>query len=161
MDVASQRMTDPDRKPDAKALSAWLGRVNYSRWTSLSQYIETTYPGVFAPEWLFGGKKYGWVLRFKKSKSFCTLIPERKRLVVLIVFGQTEREEAETILDELSPTVREGYNKATTYHDGKWVALTVARDETLRDIQRLLTVKRQPKTKGTDEGDRRLGRKTR
>jgi ribosomal protein S18 acetylase RimI-like enzyme len=26
-------------------------------------------------------------LRFKKSKSFCTLIPERNRLVVQIVFG--------------------------------------------------------------------------
>jgi len=156
MDVATQRMTDPDRRPDAKALSALMGPVNYSRWTNLNRYIEATYPGVFVPEWLFGGKKYGWTLRFKKSKSFCTLIPERSRLVVLIVFGGKEREEAETMLDDLSPAVREAYKKATTYHDGKWVALTVTRDGILRDIQRLLTVKRRPKMTRIDTGDRRV-----
>ena len=160
MAVVSLRMTDPDRKPETKSLFAWLGRVNHNRWTSLSQYIATTYPGVFAPEWLFGGKKHGWVLRFKKSKSFCTFIPERNRLVVLIVFGRTEREEAEAILDELSPAVRDAYEKATTYHDGKWVALTVTRDGILRDIQRLLTVKRRPKTNRTNEGKGRIRRRT-
>ena len=160
MAVVSLRMTDPDRKPETKSLSAWLGRVNHNRWTSLSQYIATTYPGVFVPEWLFGGKKHGWVLRFKKSKSFCTFIPERNRLVVLIVFGQAEREEAEAILDELSPAVRDAYEKATTYHDGKWVALTVTRDGILRDIQRLLTVKRRPKTNRTNEGKGRISRRT-
>ena len=61
------------------------------------------YPGVFTPDWIFGGKKYGWGLRFKKSKSFCTLLPERNRLLVQIVFGGEEREKAEKVLPELSP----------------------------------------------------------
>ena len=32
-------------------------------------------------------------LRFKKSKSFCSLIPEKNNLKILIVFGTEEREE--------------------------------------------------------------------
>jgi hypothetical protein len=102
-----QRMTDGGRVPDEESLLAWLGNNNYSRWRKLTEYIDTYYSGVFVPERLFGGKKHGWGLRFKKSKSFCTLIPERKRFVVLIVFGKKEREKVETILNELSPPVRD------------------------------------------------------
>jgi hypothetical protein len=135
-------MTDGGRVPDEESLSTWLGSLNYKRWIKLRKYIETYYPGVFVPEWLFGGKKHGWGLRYKKSKSFCTLIPERKRFVVLIVFGKKEREKVETILNELSPPVRESYENATTYHDGKWVTLTVDRAEIFNDIKSLLKTKR-------------------
>jgi len=76
MTDSGPRMTDGSHVPNGKNVSAWIGRANYKRWTRMLQYIERTYPGVFVPEWLFGGKKYGWGLRFKKSKSFCTLIPE-------------------------------------------------------------------------------------
>ena len=160
MDTVNQRMTDGGREPDAKSLSAWLGRVIYKRWTRLCDYIETNYPDVFEPEWLFGGKKHGWGLRFKKSKSFCTLIPEMNRLVVLIVFGAEEREQAETILHELSPAVREAYKSATTYHDGKWLALAVEQDGMLRDIERLLTIKRHPRTMRIDKGSHTGRRKS-
>ena len=139
-----QRMTDGSKEPVEENLLAWLGKSNYRRWAKLYDFIDTNYPGVFVPEWLFGGKKHGWGLRFKKAKSFCTLIPERNRLVVLIVFGKKEREEVETILHGLSPSVRELYEKATTYHDGKWLALPVERDAVLNDIKKLLQVKRSP-----------------
>jgi hypothetical protein len=154
MSEVGQRMTDGNKEPDAKSLSAWMASVNCRRWTHLCQYIETAYPGVFVPKWLFGGKKHGWGLRFKKSKSFCTLIPEQNRLVVLIVFGEAEREKAETILGDLSRTVREAYKKATTYHDGKWLALSVERDGILSDIERLFAIKRRPKTMRIRKGDR-------
>jgi hypothetical protein len=32
----------------------------------------------------------------------------------------------------------------SAYHDGKWLALPVDRDELLDDIEKLLTVKRKP-----------------
>jgi len=143
MSTVGTRMTDGTRTPDAKSVSAWIGSENHRRWTRLLQYIERSYPGVFVPEWLFGGKRHGWGLRFKKSKSFCTLIPERRRLVVLIVFGGPEREKAEAVFHHLTPAVRKAYREATTYHDGKWLSLTVNRDEIVGDIQTLLAVKRR------------------
>jgi hypothetical protein len=61
------------------------------------------------------------------------------------VFGGEEREKAEKILLELTPSVRKAYTEATTYHDGKWLAIVADRRETLDDIEKLLAVKRKPK----------------
>jgi hypothetical protein len=138
-------MLDGSRQPDAESVAMWLGASEYKHWTRLLEFIERNYPGVFTPDWIFGGKKYGWGLRFKKSKSFYTLIPERNRLVVQIVFGGEERERVEKVLSDLSPNVRQEYAKATTYHDGKWLAIAADRKETLDDIEKLLAVKRKPK----------------
>jgi len=146
MDQSRPRMLDGAGEPDAASVSDWIGVRNYRRWTNLLDFIEENYPGVFTPDWIFGGKKYGWGLRFKKSKSFCTLIPERNRLVVRIVFGREEREKAAKVLPELSPGVRDAYADATTYHDGKWLALVVDKDAILADVERLLAIKRKPKS---------------
>jgi hypothetical protein len=145
MSGIGERMLDGSKQPDARSVGAWLGASGYKHWMRLLDFIEVNYPGVFAPDWIFGGKKHGWGLRFKKSKSFCTLIPERKRLVVQIVFGGEEREKAAKILPELTPSAREAYTEATTYHDGKWLALVVDRTEILDDIEKLLALKRKPK----------------
>jgi hypothetical protein len=138
-------MIDGDRKPVPATLSAWIGPANYKRWKHLVGFIDKNYPGVFEPEWLFGGKNYGWGLRFKKSRSFCTLIPERNRFLILIVFGRAEREKAEGMLGDLNFAVREAYKHAPTYHDGKWLFLPVDDETMLTSVHRLLKVKRAPK----------------
>jgi len=158
MSEVTQRMIDGARKPDTRCLSAWIGKANYRRWTQILQYIESSYPGVFVPEWLFGGKKHGWGLRLKKSRSFCTLIPERNRLLVLIVFGGAERKKAESILEDLGPDVRHAYIEAPTYHDGKWFVLSVGRDEVLEDVWKLLALKRRPKKAETESGNQSRAR---
>ncbi|GAK58040.1 hypothetical protein U27_05013 [Candidatus Vecturithrix granuli] len=138
-------MVDRGKEPDPQSVTAWIGPENYQRWVSTLEFIETNYPGVFQPEWLFGGKKHGWSLRFKKSKSFCTLIPELNQFLLLIVFGAVERQKAELILPKLNSHVREDYLSATTYHDGKWLAVAVDSEEVLTDVKRLLVIKRKPK----------------
>lgn len=147
MNESIQRMIDKANQPDAEAVFHWIGPENYQRWTQILQFIETNYPGVFVPEWRFGGKKHGWSLRFKKSKSFCTLIPERNRLKVQIVLGGAERQKTEMILAELHENIRREYAEATTYHDGKWLAIILNSDGLLNDIERLLFIKRKPKQK--------------
>ena len=145
MGEPGQRMLDKSKPPDAGSVAQWLGAGEHRRWTRLLSFIEDNYPGVFTPDWIFGGNKYGWGLRFKKSKSFCTLIPERNRLVVQVVLGAEEREKAEKILPELSSSLRKTYPEATTYHDGKWLAIAADCDMALDDIEKLLAIKRKPK----------------
>ena len=145
MSEFGQRMLDGDKEPDAISVSKWVGPRSYKRWTHIARFIETNYPGVFSPEWLYGGKKYGWGLRFTKSKSFCTLIPERNQLKIQIVFGGEEQKKVEAILPELVSHARDDYAAATTYHDGKWLGLVVDSKEVLVDVKQLLTVKRKPK----------------
>lgn len=145
MSELGQRMTDGGCEPDASSLADWMGSSNYKRWTHIVRFIETNYPGIFAPDWIFGGKKYGWGLRFKKSKSFCTLIPGRNQFKIQIVFGGEERAKVDAILPDIMSHARDDYSEATTYHDGKWLGLVVDSEEVLEDVKRFLIVKRKPK----------------
>lgn len=139
------RMTQRGNPPSDAELGTWIGKEAHQYWHRLILLIDQHYPGVFTPEWLFGGKKHGWSLRYKKGKSFCTLIPERDRLLLLIVFGAEERVRVEAMRDSLTPSTQKEYDLATTYHDGKWLLLTIDTDEVIADVMRLLAVKRRPK----------------
>ena len=138
------RIVNGSRKPTEAVVADFVGRQNATRWANLTKFISANYPGVFNIEWLFGGKNQGWTLRYKKSKSFCNLIPEQGRFRVLLVFGGIERRKVEDILDSLISHVREDYQKAKTYHDGKWLFVNVDSAKVLSDIKRLLILKRHP-----------------
>jgi hypothetical protein len=51
------------------------------------------------------------------------------------------------IRDELSARTQQDYDKAKTYHDGKWVLLNADADDVVADVERLLAVKRRPRRK--------------
>jgi hypothetical protein len=138
-------MVNGARQPNAVQVVEWIGLHNYGRWTDLTRFIESRYPGVFETKWWFGGKTFGWSLRFKKSKSFCNLIPERGGFKVLMVFGHDERKKVEAVLPQLGSHVREDYAKSTTFHDGRWVSVSIDSEEVLTDVKRLLVVKRASK----------------
>lgn len=142
---STTRMTDPGAPPTDSEVADWIGEDAYEYWKLTTQLIEQSYPGVFAPDWLFGGKKHGWSLRYKKNKSFCTLIPERRRFSLLIVFGAEERKKVEAIKNSLSKNTQREYDKATTYHDGKWLLLSLDSDRVVKDVMWLLATKRKPK----------------
>jgi len=144
MDESSSRMTQSGNPPSDSEVAEWVGSKAYKYWRQETQFIERNYPNVFAPEWLFGGKKHGWGFRYKKSKSFCTFIPEKGRFSLLIVFGVQEREKVEAIKDGLLAQTRKLYDDAATYHDGKWVRITVDSAEIVEDVRQLLEVKRRP-----------------
>jgi len=145
MSEPSRRMTQGDKPPSDSEIEKWIGKKAYGYWKRVRQLIEQFYPNVFTPEWLFGGKKHGWSLRYKKSKSFCTLIPEKNRLALLIVFGAEEGAKVEGMRDGLSRQTQKEYDAATTYHDGKWLLLAIDTDKVVEDVMQLLAIKRKPK----------------
>ncbi len=145
MGESNSRITQRDSPPSDHEVARWIGKEAYKYWDHVTYLIEQNYPGVFVPEWLFGGEKHGWSLRYKKSKSFCTFIPEKNRFALLIVFGTEERAKVEGIRDSLSKLTLKEYDKATTYHDGKWVLLTINSDKVVKDVRKLLAIKRKPK----------------
>lgn len=97
MSQGRDRMTGRDDPPNDAEIADWIGRDAFRYWKRTIEGIEKAYPDAFAPEWLFGGKKHGWSLRYKKSRSFCTLIPEKDRFALLIVFGAEERARVEAL----------------------------------------------------------------
>jgi hypothetical protein len=148
----SMRIIDGAREPSPARVAAWIGAQNFKRWTDLRRFIDSHYPGVFDGEWLFGGQKHGWTLRFKASKSFCTLIPERGRFKVVLVFGKAEREKVKAVLSSLESHVRADYQKSPTYPDGTWLVTTVDSARVVRDVTRLLELKRRPRAEQGDRG---------
>jgi Protein of unknown function (DUF3788) len=145
MNEPSGRMTQGDKPPSDSELAEWIGGEAYGYWNDVTRLIEHNYPHVFAPEWLYGGQKHGWSLRYKKNKSFCTFVPEKNGFALLIVLGAEERAKVETIKEYLSIGIREAYDNATTYHDGKWLLLRVDSPLVVEDVRRLLEVKRKPR----------------
>ncbi len=145
MTETSIRIIQPDHPPTEVEVAMWLGEKAFRYWKQVMQLIEERYPGIFMPEWLYGGKKHGWSLRYKKSKSFCTLIPGKNRFALLVVFGTEERAKVEAMKKILLPSTQKEYDKATTYHDGKWLLLTIDAERVMEDVLRLLEIKRKPK----------------
>jgi len=147
MNDATNRMTAPEHPPTDQAVAHWIGKRPYAYWTHIRRRLDDLYPQVFSPGWLYGGKKHGWSFRYKKNKAFCTLIPEKNRFALLIVFGAKEREKVEAIKDSLCEATRKQYDEATTYADGKWLVLTIDNDRVVEDVVQLWAVKRKPKMK--------------
>jgi hypothetical protein len=139
----SKRMIQPGNPPNDSEVAAWIGKKAFEYWKKVISLIDRKYPGFFVPEWLYGGKKHGWSLRYKKNKSFCTLVPEKDHFSILLVFGKDERQKVEAIKDHLLAQTKEEYDKAVTYHDGKWVLLSVNSEAVLKDLELLLGVKRK------------------
>jgi hypothetical protein len=153
MSAPELRMTQRDHVPTESELVGWIGERAHRYWQEVTRLIEEAYPGVFAPEWLYGGQKHGWSLRYKRSKPLCTLVPERDGFALMIVFGAEERAKVEAIKDSLSQHTIDEYEAATTYHDGKWLLLKIDNDDVVKDVTRLWATKRKPKSNLSARGE--------
>lgn len=140
------RFTDKSAPPDDAAIRDWIGPDAFKQWVMLRDWIKAAYPGVFAPDWIYGGKKHGWSLRYKKSKAFCTFLPEYQTFSAVVVLGAAEREKVEARRDSLSPRLMALYDEAETYRDGKWLKIRISSAEELNDVTELLTLKRPRRT---------------
>ncbi|WP_245330644.1 DUF3788 domain-containing protein, partial [Bradyrhizobium sp. AS23.2] len=104
--------------------------------------------GVFAPDWLYGGKNRGWSLRYKKTRAFCTLVPEYRLFSAVVVMGGAEREKFEERRYVWRPQLVKLYDEAKTYIDGKWLTVAISSADDLHDMTELLTMKRPPPSRG-------------
>ena len=117
-----------------------------SVWRKLLEFIDQSYN--FDRKILFGGKKYGWAVQYKKGKkTIVTLFPERKRFTVLLIFGKSELDEINEIKKSLSLSVIDKIRSTKQYHDGKWVWLQYEGNSFVESIIELIKVKRKPDSK--------------
>jgi hypothetical protein len=141
------RIIDKSVPPDDGAVREWIGPEAFGHWAGLRNWIDEFYPGVFAPDWLYGGKKRGWSLRYKKTRAFTTLVPEYKRLSAVVVMGGAEREKFEERRTIWRPQLVKLYDEAKSYIDGKWLTVAISSSDDLHDVTELLTMKRPPKSR--------------
>ena len=142
------RITDKSAPPDDATVRDWIGPEASKHWAELRSWIEEYYPGVFVPEWLYGGQKRGWSLRYKKTKAFCTFLPEYRRLSVVVVLGGAERKKFEERRYVWRSQLVKLYDEAKTYPDGRFLTVAISSADDRHDVMELLTMKRPPPARG-------------
>ena len=144
--MSFERMVDKEHKPTAKDIADYLGRDAAEAWQDITAFLEDNYD--FVPETVFGGKKYGWGIRYRRSgRSLCTLHPEKGAFTMLIVLGGKETGQALADLASFSPGVASVISGTKQYHDGCWLWLRVLNRGDTADIKRLLQIKKKPRKK--------------
>jgi len=95
------------------------------------------------------GKYYGVdCLKFRQGKKTVVSINIHEgRYDFQVIFGKAEREKFEARRNEFPSEIRELYDKAHTYHDGKWMLIPVADLKTLEAVKRMILIKKKPNRK--------------
>lgn len=137
-----QRLTDKAPRPDADVVRNWIGPDAFAHWVALQEWIESAYPGVFIPEWVYGGSKHGWSLRYKKSKGLCTFVPEYRRFSVVVVLGAGERAKFDARRGDWRASLVALYDTTETFRDGKWLKIDISSVEDRNDAAELISLKR-------------------
>jgi hypothetical protein len=138
------RIADESAPPSERTVRNWIGPEAFEHWKYLQRWIDASYPGVFAPDWLYGGKKRGWSLRYRKTKALCTLLPAYRLFSVLVVLGRAEREKFEGRRYAWSPQLVKLYDDARAYPDGKWLTLAISSADDRDELTELMSMKRPP-----------------
>ncbi len=138
--MANERLLDKTRQPSEEEMAESTGELS-DTWKSLRAFIEANY-GI-EPLVKFGGKKYGWLVNYRKGgRPLCDLYPEQGSFTALVVLGKKEVEQVDAHLDEFSPATRRVVQNTPQFHDGRWLWLRVTDPAQQADVQRLLMIKR-------------------
>ncbi len=130
-------------EPTREELAELLGEPLLAVWRELCAAIDERYEMDRA--WGPGGKRWDLEYKYRRGgRTLCALYARSGCVGFMVVFGGDERAKVERMLGELSPSVRERYEEATTYRDGKWVMFEPTDASEFGDYLRLLAVKRRP-----------------
>ncbi|HWS30008.1 MAG TPA: DUF3788 family protein [Clostridia bacterium] len=84
-------------------------------------------------------------LKFRQGKkTILSINIHNDRYDFQVIFGRAERERFEAERDSFPQTIRELYDSSHTYHDGKWMLISVSDLETLETVKRLILIKKKP-----------------
>lgn len=143
--MSSERMLDGESKPSNDDMLEWIGK-KATLWTDLEEYISNHYD--HERQLVFGGKKYGWAIRYRKSgRTLVTLYPERNGFTCLLVLGKKEVAKVELIIGELSANIKRVFEETPQLHDGRWLWIRPSSERDMESIKRILSIKRRPKPK--------------
>ena len=139
-----ERMLDRNHKPTQEEILAHIEKKAKTAWLELKHLLEHDY-GIY-PETVFWGKKYGWLVRYRKGgRTLCSLFPEKSGFSALIVLGRKESEKA-LLSDEPSRKMKDTIRNTAQLHDGRWLWIRVATIEDVKDVENLLLIKKKPRS---------------
>jgi len=138
--MAGMPLRDSTRVPCLDELLETIGDA-VPRWRRLDSWLAETYG--LASDPVFFGRDSGWCARYRRGgKTLLTLIPSDLGFRALVVVGPSAWQVAAAL--PLSSRTRAAWDRARPYADGRWLWLEAADDETIADIELLVTAKSPP-----------------
>lgn len=132
--------------PAPEKLKTLIGEELYPVWTLLCQLIEQKYD--MERFWNPGGKAWTYEYKYRRGgKTLCALYAKEQAFGFMVILGKNEQAKFEMERALFSGEVQEEYDKAVTYHDGKWLLFELKDTSLFRDIERFLLLKRRPNKK--------------
>ena len=131
-----------DTIPNEKEMTALVGKSLYDVWSRLCALIDERYD--MDRLWDKGGKAWKYEYKYRRGgKTLCALYARENCVGFMIVLGRDERSKFEADRENYSKEVREIYDRAQTYHDGKWIMFEPVDPSLFCDFMRLLEIKRR------------------
>ncbi|MFW9963957.1 MAG: DUF3788 domain-containing protein [Candidatus Sifarchaeia archaeon] len=139
------RMLNKDKEPTSEDITNFIKvKRAVTSWYQLQEYLNSHYY-LHNAELGFGGQKYGWCIRYRRSgKTLCTLYPEEGGFTILIVYGKSEVEKFIEQKSELSDQIVALFQETKQFHDGKWLWIKLSDTTLLDDIKKMLYIKKSP-----------------
>ena len=135
-----------DRIPGAEEMTALIGQPLYEVWMKLCAAIDEKYD--MDCLWDRGGKAWTYEYKYRRGgKTLCALYARESCVGFLVILGKEERLKFEKDRESYSKEIQRIYEKAQTYHDGKWMMFEPIDTSLFDDFIRLLSLKRKPNRK--------------
>ena len=132
-----------DYNPSAEELVKLVGKPLYDVWTALTGLIDAKYDTERL--WNSGGKAWKYEYKYRRGgKTLCSLYARGNCIGFMVIFGKDERTKFEEERDCYSKETQTVYDKAQTFHDGKWMMFEPTDTALFSDFMRLLHIKRKP-----------------
>ena len=132
-----------DKFPSEKEIISLVGKPLYNIWLSLTESIDAKYE--MERLWNSGGKMWKYEYKYRRGgKTLCALYARENCIGFMVIFGKDERTKFEEERDCYSKETQTVYDKAQTFHDGKWMMFEPTDTALFSDFMRLLSIKRKP-----------------
>ena len=115
-------------------------------WNELTDIIDALYDVDRLWNKGFGSWKVEYKYR-RGGKTLCTFYAREGIANLLITYGKAEREKFENIKSSFSRQLQEIYDNTETYHDGKWLWISLDEQLNYVEILEMLKIKRRPNRK--------------
>ncbi len=132
-----------DKQPTFADMEAY---IQNPLWGDLNGYLQNAYQTTPKQSFSTCSGQPGWNVKYQKGgKALCTLYPMEGAFIALVVVGEKERTEVELLLPSFSPYTHALYDRSGALMGAKWLMAHVTDADVLRDIERIIAVRRPPK----------------
>jgi len=109
------RMIEKEIVPTEENMLEYMSKDAQVAWVDIKDFLTENYN--FEPIIDFGGTKYGWGIKYRRSgKTLVSFYPEKNSFTTLLTLGKKEVEAVELIKKELTPNIREIFDSTKQYH---------------------------------------------